>query len=281
MSFNAKELGTVLDSVAPVSVVIPCFRCTLTIERAIASVAQQTQKPAEVILVEDASDDDTLAVLQNLAKPYMDWIKVIALPKNQGPSNARNVGWTAATQLYVAFLDADDAWHSQKIEIQTTYMNAHSEVVLCGHGHRVLENTDALPDWQVQTWTAQCISKWSWLLSNKFSPTSVMVRRDVKQRFLENQRYSEDYMLWLEFVCSGNVVTRLSAELGVRYRNPFGTGGLSARLWLMEQGELGNYQRLYDKNYINLVQWLGLSLYSLLKFFRRLVIYWSWLRWKN
>ena len=278
---NMKNLNPALNLVAPVSVVIPCFRCSLTIERAVISVAQQSQKPAELILVDDSSGDDTLLVLQDLAKHHSDLIKIIALAKNQGPANARNVGWAAATQTYIAFLDADDAWHSQKIEIQTAYMDAHPDVVLCGHKHKVLVNTTALPNWKVQTWMEQHISKWSLLVSNRFSPTSAMLRADIEQRFLQSQRYSEDYLLWLELVCSGKRVTKLSAELAVRYTNPFGTGGLSAQLWLMEQGELSNYQYLYNKGYINLVQFLGLSLYSLLKFFRRLVIYWCWLRWKN
>jgi glycosyltransferase involved in cell wall biosynthesis len=271
----------ILSTAAPVSVVIPCFRCAATIKRAIASIVAQTQKPAEVILVEDNSGDDTLAVLQILAERYLDWIKIIALPVNRGVATARNVGWAVATQPYIAFLDADDAWHPQKIEIQTIYMDTHPEIVLCGHGHRIIERSAGQPDWRVMAWKEQCIPKWSWLLSNKFVTPSVMVRSDVYQRFEQNQRYMEDYGLWLAFVCSGQRVTKLSAELVAIYKSSFGVSGLSAQLWAMEQGELSNYQHLYNENYINLAQWLALSVYSLLKFGRRLVIYWSWLRWKK
>ena len=281
MSLNVKKFNPSLSVTAPVSVVIPCFRCASTIKRAIDSVVQQTHKPVEVILVEDNSGDDTLEVLQALAEQYPDWIKIITLSENQGVSNARNIGWDAATQPYIAFLDADDAWQSQKIEIQTAYMNAHFEIVLCGHQRRVINHSADLPDWQIQTWEEQNIPKWLWLLSNKFAPTSAMVRRDACQRFPQNQRYMEDYGLWLEFVCSGNRVTKLSVDLAAMYKGPFGAGGLSAQLWSMEQGELNNYKHLYDKYYINLLQWLGLSLYSVLKFVRRLVIYWGWLRWKK
>lgn len=276
-----KKINPKLSGEAPVSVVIPCFRCAATIERAIDSVARQTQRPAELILVEDGSGDDTLMVLQALAAVDPDWIKIIALPENQGLANARNTGWAAATQPYIAFLDADDAWHAQKIEIQTAYMNAHTDVVLCGHQHKVIERSADLPDWQVGTWIVQHIPKWSWLLSNKFVAPSVMVRRDVKHRFVANRRYMEDHILWMEIVCSGQQVTKLSAELVAIYKKSFGISGLSANLWAMEQGELSNYQRLYEKNYINLAQYLALSGYSLLKFVRRLVIYWGWLRWKK
>lgn len=86
----------------PVTVVIPCFCCASTIKRAVDSVAQQTQKPAEVILVDDASGDNTLEVLHKIANQYSGWVKVIGLINNQGAANARNVGWDAAAQPYIA-----------------------------------------------------------------------------------------------------------------------------------------------------------------------------------
>ena len=99
----------------PVSVVIPCYRCADTIERAVESVIAQTASPAEVWLVEDGSGDDgrTLAVLHELRQRHSGEvsIEVISLGKNFGCAVARNTGWDASPQLYIAFLDADDAWH--------------------------------------------------------------------------------------------------------------------------------------------------------------------------
>ncbi len=63
-------------AIAPVSVIIPCYRCASTIQRAVQSVSNQTQKPVEVILVDDASGDDTLAALHELAQQNSDWIKL-------------------------------------------------------------------------------------------------------------------------------------------------------------------------------------------------------------
>ncbi len=262
----------------PVSVVIPCFRCSRTITRAVSSIAYQTRKPAEVLLVDDASGDDTLEVLHDLAQQYIGWIKIISLKMNQGAASSRNAGWEAASQPYIAFLDADDAWHPKKIEIQYTYMSAHPEVVLCGHRVRVIKQTDSLPDWESGDWKVERIHKWALLLSNKFAPSSAMLRRDANSRFVKGQRYMEDHMLWLELVCSGVVVTKLSAELASFYKSPFGVAGLSAQLWSMEKGDLSNYARLYRGGCINLVEWLSLDLYSLLKYVRRLLICWLHLR---
>ena len=264
----------------PVSVVIPCFCCSATIARAIASVAHQTTKPAEVILVDDASSgDDTLPVLQQLAQKYPGWVKLLQLNENRGAANARNAGWEAANHPYVAFLDADDAWHPQKIEIQYDYMSTHPEVTLCGHGHRVLKESDTFPDWGIAEWDVKRIHKWVLMLSNRFITPSAMLRRDIKFRFVERQRYMEDHMLWLLLVCSGESVVKLSAELAAIYKSPFGVKGLSAQLWAMERGELGNYWRPCRAGCINGFQLGILEIYSLLKYVYRLLIYFWCFRW--
>ena len=266
---------------APVSVVIPCFRCAGAIERALASVAQQSMRPSELILVDDASGDGTLAVLHALEAAYPGWVKVLQLEENRGAAGARNAGWAVASQPYIAFLDADDAWHPKKIEIQYAYMAAHPAVVLCGHGHRLLNQDDVLPDWAVAQCDAQRIHKWGMLLANKFVTPSVMVRRDVACRFVEKQRHMEDHMLWLQIICSGACVVKLSAELAAIYKGPFGVMGLSSQMWLMERGDLGNYRRLYRAKLINGFQLAALGIYSLLKYVRRLLLHWGYLRWKR
>ena len=60
---------------APVSVIIPCYRCTQTIARALASIARQTLAPEEVLLVEDCSNDGgkTLDLLYRLLQEYQDY----------------------------------------------------------------------------------------------------------------------------------------------------------------------------------------------------------------
>ena len=70
---------------APVSVIIPCFKCAETIERAIDSIAKQTLIPHEVILVNDASPDNTIDILKKLQNIYgKEWIKIIDLKKMLG-----------------------------------------------------------------------------------------------------------------------------------------------------------------------------------------------------
>jgi glycosyltransferase involved in cell wall biosynthesis len=76
---------------APVSVIIPCYNCCETIERAVLSVVNQTVCPAEVLLINDASTDNTLVRLFELQKKYGGWIRVISLSCNQGPGAITNM----------------------------------------------------------------------------------------------------------------------------------------------------------------------------------------------
>lgn len=266
---------------APVSVVIPCFRCELTIRRAVASVFAQTHRPTEVWLVDDASGSATYAALEELAQMYPGWVRVIALPFNQGAGAARNAGWNAATQQYVAFLDADDTWHPDKVEQQYRYMAAHPDVSLTGHAHRVLANDQAAADWismqkgdnsnSAQV-LAVPVNKAQMLISNRFITPSVMVRRDIAERFAQGRRHMEDHLLWLEVVCNGGKLVRLSTELAAIYKHPFGASGLSSQMWKMTCADLGNHRYLYRRGHVSTALWLLLSGFSIAKFTRRLLI---------
>jgi glycosyltransferase involved in cell wall biosynthesis len=258
---------------APVSAVIPCFRCADTIGRAVGSIAAQTLQPAEVILVDDGSGDGTLERLHALAAAHASgWIKVVALPENRGAADARNAGWAAATQPYLAFLDADDAWHPRKIEIQYGYMQAHPELALCAHRHEVLDSPE-VPDRPVSDVSAERVPRASLLRSNNFfAPTMMMLKRALPQRFLSGRRHVDDHLLWMQIVCSGHDLVRLSLRLAYTYKRPFGESGLSGQLWTMERSELANYWILRREGAIGLGATVGLSLWSLAKFGRRLVL---------
>jgi glycosyltransferase involved in cell wall biosynthesis len=258
---------------APVSAIIPCYRCARTIDRAVTSVATQSRIPAELILVEDGSGDGTLEHLQSLAARHPPgWIRIVALSENRGAADARNAGWELATQPYVAFLDSDDAWHTRKIELQHGFMASRPEVALCAHRHEVLESP-AVPDNEIDGLSAQAISKLSLLLSNNFfAPTMMMLKRELPYRFLSGRRHADDHLLWLQIVCAGLPFVRLSAKLAFTYKRPYGESGLSSQLREMEKAELENYWILRREGCIGVASALALSALSLAKFARRVLL---------
>lgn len=212
---------------APVSVLIPCFRCARTIPDAVASVAAQTLRPAEVLLVDDGSGDDTLATLHRVASVYEPgWIKVIALPVNGGVSRARNAGWQRAEQPYIALLDADDSWGPRKLELQMAALQADPSIALIGH--LMVERTRGTPVPEPQPPVrTQIITRRELLLHNPFPAASVMLRRDLPFRFDENFRCSEDFLLWAQILLSGHRCARINQVLAIWNARAPGVSGLS------------------------------------------------------
>lgn len=262
-----------MNAMAPVSVVVPCYRCLATLERAVSSVLQQTQRPAELILVDDASCDGTWELLQTLQARHGEWVKTVALPANAGAASARNAGWDLAKQPYIAFLDADDAWHSKKIEIQYGYMQQHPDVALSGHLCRQLPGgTTNNPAWEFALEGVQTITWSRLLLRHQFVTPSVMLKREIGMRFAEGMRHMEDHRLWLEIVGAPLRAVKLQVELVAVYKPVYGASGLSANMWGMEKAELANYRYFYGRGKLSLPQLLLLQCYSLVKFVRRLVI---------
>jgi succinoglycan biosynthesis protein ExoO len=98
-----------------VSVLIPAYDVAGCISRALASVQAQTHGDWEAIVVDDASSDDTAAVVAKLARDEPR-IRLIRRDRNGGPSAARNAALDAAQGDWVAVLDADDAWRPERLE---------------------------------------------------------------------------------------------------------------------------------------------------------------------
>ncbi|MBV4454520.1 MULTISPECIES: glycosyltransferase family 2 protein [Pseudomonas] len=260
--------------VARVSVVIPCYRCKDTVRRAVDSVYQQSLRPAEVILVDDASPDDTRAFLASLAEEYPSgWIRVITLTTNAGPGTARNEGWNAASQLYIAFLDSDDSWHRQKIELQYGWMQRNPTVALTGQTGLTIEVSSAVATKhyiEKDVNFSQVLGR-ELLMSNRFSTPSVMLRKDLPYRFPEGKRFCEDYELWCDLCCSGFACYSMNKPLTFCYKPLYGHAGLSGNLWKMELGELRVYSVLRAKKKIRFVSYCSLTFWSLARYVRRTI----------
>jgi len=257
---------------AAVSVIIPCFCCTKTIKRAVESVYKQTLRPAEVILIDDYSDDDTLEFLYEVQSKYPSgWVTIISLPENSGPGSARNVGWERASQSFIAFLDADDAWFPQKIKIQYQWLINHPEVVLTGHANVVCLDGEQAKYNDGNFASPHKVGLTRLLLSNRFITPSVMVKRDVIHRFPEKVKYAEDYSLWLRIVASGGRAYRFDEALAILYKRHYGESGLSSNIWAMEKGELECFVELYKSGLIGVLKFVFVILFSLMKFSRRLI----------
>lgn len=106
---------------ALVSVIIPTFNSEKFIADAIESVQKQTYKNWEIIIVDDASTDETVALINQITLSNSN-ITLYQLKKNSGTGVARNNALKYAKGRYIAFLDADDLWKPEKLQKQLDFL---------------------------------------------------------------------------------------------------------------------------------------------------------------
>ena len=256
----------------PVSVVIPVFNGAQILTRALDSIAAQTALPIQIIIVDDASRDDTKSVLEEycVSQAHLS-IERIHLRENVGAATARNIGWRRATEPFIAFLDADDSWHPKKLEIQYAWMKTHPDVFLCGHACEVVESEIFR---EVMPFDAPPV-RWfftnSFLFRNRLSTPTVMLQKSISERFLDGKRHCEDYLLWTQIASAHGPVAFIELPLTRLHKKKYGASGLSADLWAMQKGELDAIYRLQKE--LNLkfkcYVWWAILAVSWLKFFKR------------
>lgn len=117
-----------------VSVLIPCYNQSRHIRQTVVSVLKQTYPPDEIIVVDDASEDESKAILQTLP------VKTICHEHNQGPASARNTALFAATGDVVIYIDADAYADPHLIEILLQAYHEISDPALAGIGGRGIES---------------------------------------------------------------------------------------------------------------------------------------------
>lgn len=106
-----------------ISVVIPAYNAEKYIARAVESVLKQTRPADEIIVVDDGSTDKTA----DMVRAFGDRVRLIQQP-NAGVSAARNAGIRAARGNWIAFLDADDEWLPEKLELQLAHLQKHPQL---------------------------------------------------------------------------------------------------------------------------------------------------------
>ncbi len=180
---------------ASVSVVIPTYNHGHLVTQAVQSALLQTVVPAEVLVVDDGSLDDTR---QRLA-PYWNQIRYLSQHK-QGVSAARNHGIRAALSEYVAFLDSDDVWHPRKLERQMEVFRRYPALGMLGTRHFDWPAAQ-FPDLSQRGTGNVKFVAWDRLaVRNRFVASSVVVRREILDQagpFDTQLQGPEDRDLWL------------------------------------------------------------------------------------
>jgi glycosyltransferase involved in cell wall biosynthesis len=157
-----------------ISVIIPSYNAAGFIAETIESVLAQTRRADQVLIIDDGSKDDTVAV----ASRYAPAVEVIS-QVNAGPAAARNHGLDRATGDLIAFLDADDLWLPEKLARQEAFLLASPDLVGVGGGFIEFghgpEAAFAVPD----DAASRRLTALDYLVGFLFYPSTLMIRRSL------------------------------------------------------------------------------------------------------
>lgn len=203
--------GGYVDSL--VSIVTPAFRAARYVGEAIRSVQAQTYRDFEMLIVDDCSPDDTVAIVERFAAADPR-IRLLRQQTNGGPAAARNRALAQARGRWIAFLDSDDTWLPEKLEKQLAFHRACGAKISFTEFRRV----DAGGSQVGRRITVRDWLDYDRLLCDTGIATStVIVDRARTGPFSMKKTYYDDYACWLELLRSGGLAVGLHEDL-MRYR---------------------------------------------------------------
>jgi teichuronic acid biosynthesis glycosyltransferase TuaG len=178
-----------------ISVVMPAYNAEKTIERAIRSVLSQNYEPLELLVIDDCSKDGTVALVQSLAAADSR-LRLLRNPRNLGVSGTRRHGVDQAKYDYIAFLDSDDYWESNKLQRQMERMLAQN-ARLSYTGSAFIDEDGNRSGYVLQV--PEKVDFAQLLKQNVISCSSVIVSRELIQAhpMKDDRMIHEDYASWL------------------------------------------------------------------------------------
>ena len=225
-----------------ISVIIPTYNRAHLLPRALDSILSQSCLPNEIIVVDDGSTDDT-SVLMTSVYPEIVFIQ----QSNTGVSCARNVGIKRASGDWIAFLDSDDEWFPEKLEVQMNALYKNPELKICHTNEIWIRNgTRVNPKKKHKKFGGWIFQKCLPLCC--ISPSSVIIHKSIFDEvglFDDSLLVCEDYDLWLR-ITARNPVLYIEKPLLRKY------GGhndqLSRKYWGMDRFRIKSLEKIiYSK----------------------------------
>lgn len=173
---------------------MPFFNAAPYIGAAIRSILEQEFTDYEFLLLDDASEDESLSIARSFSDPR---IHIFQHSENQGVVSARNLLLSKARGRYLAFFDADDLAFSQKFSRQVAYLETHPDISLLGSSVFLMdENGERTGQWRLGCGPETLRARM--LFHNYLVNSSVVVRAEAIRPYTyeEGSDICEDYLMW-------------------------------------------------------------------------------------
>lgn len=232
-----------------ISVVIPMYNSADTIIRALDSVKNQLfDGTYEIVIINDGSTDNSQEKVQKYIydNPQID-INLISKP-NEGVSITRNLGVKNSKYDFIAFLDSDDIWHPQKLQIVTEMMSKH-QLDFLFHLYAPNKQFNSIRFANNQ-YTLKYKLRKQFAFKNYIATPTVVMKKDIFAGFPTQINACEDYCCWLDSVNSEKFYY-IALPLASGFKKPIGESGLSANIKKMHEGFIESLLYLRSKGKIS------------------------------
>ena len=235
-------MGETMTSEPSVTVIIAAYNAAAYIDQALDSVlAQYSEEEAEkllrIILVDDASSDETGTIMDRFAAEHPGIAKGLHNDENMGVASSRNRAINLAETKYIAFLDADDYWTPGKLKAQVAVLE-QSDAVITSTA-RELIRADGMSTGVVIP-VKNTITYDMLLHTNSISCSSVLARTEVVKEFgMEHDELHEDYILWLR------ILNKYGDCIGINepyLKSRMSPDGKSRNKWRSARMQMGVYR---------------------------------------
>lgn len=185
-----------------VSVVMPAFNMEKYIGDSISSVIAQTLPNWELLVIDDCSTDNTRFIVRQFVEKDQRII-LLELNENAGTANARNKGLTLARGRYVAFLDSDDLWEPDKLELQCALAEESGAEIVCSSYDFIDEKGCSLG----RVFHVPKRITFDYMLGeNAIGCSSCLVLSSLLgENPFSSEFWHEDYLLWMSLLRNGSI----------------------------------------------------------------------------
>ncbi len=181
-----------------VSIIIPYYKKKNYIEQTLKSVLEQKYKKFEILIVYDDIDKSDLYFLKILKKKDKR-IKLIINNKNLGAGMSRNKAIKLSKGKYLAFIDSDDLWHSDKLKVQLNYM-FKNKISISHTSYNIIDKNN----FKIGFREAKKIEYQDLLKSCDIGLSTIIIKKKIlKNRYFAKLKTKEDYVLWLKLAKNG------------------------------------------------------------------------------
>ncbi|MCL5432668.1 MAG: glycosyltransferase family 2 protein [Patescibacteria group bacterium] len=200
-----------------VSVIMPVYNAGDYLSDAIDSVIDQTYKNFELIIINDASTDNSLKIIKKFKKFYPKKIKVINIKTNlnRGGDSCANKGIQKASGKYIARMDADDVCDSERLKKQVEFLENNPNVFLVGTNAHVINKHGEKIGEKIEPLTYQNIKKAYFTFHPLIHPSCMYRQKINGRKFKYEIKYSanNDYYTFFKLLCNGLEFVNLPEKL--------------------------------------------------------------------